>query len=414
MLGAGRRVWQLAAGLLIGAAIGLLGGIYLDQIYPADVPALGYSQPAKGKLDQQTLDRALRVLQTNYYDPRFDYAKLSQGTIKGLVQGLNDPFSYYLDPTEYQRQLNTYAGRYVGIGIEVGYQAEYPTVITVFVDSPADKAGLKAGDVLLKADGHDLHNINSDQATLLIRGPAGSPVVLTVRRNGQVQDFKVTRGNVVIPSVRSTKLEDGMLYIRIYSFGESTGSDFDRLLKAGLAGSGGVVVDLRDDGGGFIDAAQNVVSQFVASGEAFELRDRNGNVERHDVNGDHPAAATPVVVLVNSNTASAAEIVSGSLSVRRKAPLVGTVTYGKGSVQQDFPLPDGSDLHITIKRWYLPDGTSVDRVGLHPTDEVPLPAPDQMYDVARPGAGHAADSQLNAALSLLEHSAAVVPSRAAG
>jgi carboxyl-terminal processing protease len=365
------------------------------------VPLLGIGQPAKGNLDQQTLDRALRVIQANYYDSRLDYGKLSQGTVKGLVEGLNDPFSYYLDPAEYQRQLNTYAGHYVGIGIEVGYQGEYPSVIAVFPDSPAQKAGLQAGDIIRAVDGKDTHNLNSDQTSLLIRGPSGTTITLLVQRGDQRLELKVTRGNVVIPSVRSSQLEGSVLYIRIYTFGGSTAADFDKQLKDGLPGTTGVIVDLRDDGGGFIDAAQNVISQFVPDGEAFELHDRAGHVERHLVEGEHPATTVPVVVLVNSNTASASEMVSGSLLVRGRAKLVGTVTYGKGSVQQDFELPDHSDLHLTIKKWFLPNGTSVDHVGLHPTLEARLDKPDQMFDVSKPGAGHAADKQLNLALELL-------------
>jgi len=394
------RGLALAAVLLLGLGLGAAAGVYADQAHPELLPLLAPPVSHRG-LDQATFDRALRVVQNNYYDTRFDYSKLSHGTVKGLVLGLDDRFSYYLDPAEYQRQLNSYAGQYIGIGVEVGYSGDYPVIQSVFPGSPAQKAGIKANDIMIKVDGSDLHNMNSDQTSNLIRGKVGTTVVITVDRDGSTIDLPVVRQPILIPSVRSTHLENAVLYVRIYSFGDSTATDFDKQLKDGLPGSRAVVLDLRDDGGGFIDAAQNVVSQFVASGEAFELRDRAGHVDRKNVEGDHPAASLPVVVLVNGNTASAAEIVSGSLVVHGRARLVGTVTFGKGSVQQDFPLPDGSDLHITIRHWFLPDGSTVEKKGLQPAVETRLASADDMFDVSKPEGGHAKDAQLNKALELL-------------
>jgi carboxyl-terminal processing protease len=194
---------------------------------------------------------------------------------------------------------------------------------------------------------------------------------------------------------------DHILYIRIYSFGASTSADFLTALTAGQPSARGVVLDLRENPGGFVSAADDVISDFVTSGETFELRGRNGDVERHQVSGNHPAPTIPLVVLVDANSASASEIVAGSLQVHKRAKLVGTVTFGKGSVQQDFPLPDGADLHLTIKRWYLPDGTTIDHKGLQPDLGVALASQSDEFDVQQPGLGYAKDTQLNAALVLL-------------
>lgn len=396
-----RARWALLALALVGTLVaGAAAGIIADQAYPDQVPLLASHRATKG-LDEATTERALRVLQNNYYDTRFDYSKLSHGTVRGLILGLDDRFSYYLDPAEYQRQLNTYSGQYVGIGIEVGFAGDYPVVNTVFNDSPAQKGGLKPRDVLVSADGRDLHGLTSDQASNLIRGRAGTTVVLGVERAGERLSLPIRREAITIPSVRSAKLENGILYLRIYTFGESTADDFDRQLKAGLPGARGIVLDLRNDGGGFIDAAQHVIGQFVSKGEAFELRDRGGHVERKQVAGNPLAGSIPVAVLVNGDTASASEMVSGSLQVHRRGRLIGSLTFGKGSVQQDFPLPDGSDLHITIRRWFLPDGVTVEKKGLTPDVEVRLAKPEDMFDVARPELGHLSDSQLNRALELL-------------
>jgi carboxyl-terminal processing protease len=214
-------------------------------------------------------------------------------------------------------------------------------------------------------------------------------------------DATLTRAEIQVPSVRSTIIGDHILYLRIYSFGASTASDFTTALTAGMPGAKGAVLDLRENPGGFVDAANAVISDFVSSGETYELRGRNGPVERHDVEGSHPAPNLPLVVLVDANSASASEIVAGSLQVHKRAKLVGTVTFGKGSVQQDFPLSDGADLHLTIKRWYLPDGTTIDHKGLTPDVTVTLPSPNDEFDVFQAGLGYAKDTQLNAALGLL-------------
>ena len=395
-----RRTIGLAGILLAALALGALAGVYADQAYPDHLPLIG-NRKSSDRLDQATFARALRVIQNDYYNPKPSYSDLSHGTVRGLVEGLGDRFSYYLDPTEYQRQLNSYSGQYVGIGVEVNSNADYPVIDTVFAGSPAAKAGIKPGDIVVRIDGQDVRGQAIDQISNLIRGRAGTTVRITVDRGGEEVELPVVREPITIPSVRSTKLEAGILYIRIYSFGDSTAADFDKALKDGLPGAKGVVLDLRDDGGGFIDAAQNVISQFVGSGEAFELHDHSGHVDRRDVTGGSPDPAGPLVVLVNANSASASEIVAGSLRVHGRAKLVGTVTFGKGSVQQDFPLPDGSDLHITIRHWFLPDGSTVEKKGLAPTVAVKLANGADMFDAGKPDAGHAADTQLNQALSVL-------------
>ena len=201
--------------------------------------------------------------------------------------------------------------------------------------------------------------------------------------------------------VRSAVIGDHVLYVRIYQFGATTSKEFAAALSAGLRGAKGVVLDLRDDGGGYISAADDVISEFVTSGETFELRDRAGNVERHDATGEHAVPSLPLVALVNANSASASEITAGSLQVHHRAKLIGTTTVGKGSVQLDFPLSDGSALHLTIKRWYLPNGVTIDHKGLTPDITVTLANSSDEFDVAKPSLGYAKDTQLNAALSAL-------------
>jgi carboxyl-terminal processing protease len=212
--------------------------------------------------------------------------------------------------------------------------------------------------------------------------------------------FTLTRTSIQVPTVRATVVGNRVLYLRIYQFGSKTSSEFASALKAGLPGSAGVILDLRGDPGGFVSAADDVITQFVASGETFETHGRT-SVDRHQVGSTHAAPSVPVVVLVDANTASAAEIVAGSLQVHQRAKLIGTVTYGKGSVQQDFVLKDGSDVHLTIERWYLPNGQTIDHKGLQPDVPVKLAQPTDAFDVVQPSLGYAKDAQLNAGLALL-------------
>jgi carboxyl-terminal processing protease len=257
--------------------------------------------------------------------------------------------------------------------------------------------------VIVKVDGKDTMGLTADQTANLIRGPSGSHVTITVQRGtaASTLDVDVQRLDFTSPSVVSLMVDTDVLYVRIYQFGTNTQTELDSQLSKALPGARGVILDLRDNPGGLVDAATRAISEFVSSGEAFEQRDRNGQVERQNVTGTHPAPTIPLIALVNANSASASEITAGSLQARGRAMLVGTKTFGKGSVQLDYPLLDGSDLHITIKHWFLPNGQSVDKVGLTPDYAVSLPNRADMFDVVEPARGHAGDTQLNRALELM-------------
>jgi carboxyl-terminal processing protease len=396
-----RGLLGLSGLLLLLAAF--TAGVYVDQNFPEYLPALqgGASQ---GQVDRAAMDQALRVIQAHYYNSKLNYGQLSSGSVKGMVQALGDPFTQYLTPDEYRAQQDSYAGRHPGmIGIYVNYVNGYPVVGGILPDSPALRAGLQTDDVILNVGGKATLGLTQDQASALIRGPAGTTVVMHVRHGdgGPERDVSVTRENFQSPTVQSVRLEGDVLYLRIYQFGDSTQQEFDAQLRAGLASARGVILDLRDNGGGFVSAAIAVISRFVASGEAVEQRSRDGGVDRTRVDGNHPAAQVPLVVLVNENSASASEIVSGALQARGRAKLVGAKTFGKGSVQVDYRLDNGGDLHLTIAHWFLPNGRTIEKQGLTPDVPAALPNKQSMFDVVQPARGHAADTQLNAALALL-------------
>ena len=395
------RAARLGGALLVVALLGFVSGVYVDQAFSGS-PFLPYlAHHSVGRVDTTELQQAIQVIQANYVDTDLDATKLSHGTVQGLVASLNDPFSAYYDPVQYKRLQDSLQGQYSGIGIYLNFSAGYPVIAGTVPDSPAAKAGLQAGDQILKVGDQDMKGSTADQATALIQGPNGSKVTLTIGRGGTSFTVTITRAEIHVASVRSTVIGNQVLYVRIYQFGASTSKEFADTLSVGLKGAKGVVLDLRGDPGGFISAADDVISQFVANGETFELHGRGTDVERHEVGGQHLAPTVPLVVLVNANSASASEIVAGSLQVHQRAKLVGTTTFGKGSVQLDFPLSDGSDLHLTIKRWYLPNGITIDHKGLTPDIAVTLANPDDEFDVTKPAAGYAKDAQLNAALKAL-------------
>jgi carboxyl-terminal processing protease len=395
------RAARWGGAFLVVALLGFVSGLYFDQAFSGS-PFLPYlAQHSVGRVDTTELQQAIQVIQANYVDANINPAALSHGTLQGLVASLNDPFSAYFDPAQYKHLQDSLQGQYSGVGIYLTFSAGYPVISGTIPDSPAAKAGLLAGDQIVKVDGIDMKGVTADQATAAIQGINGSKVTLTINRGSATLSFTLTRAEIHVASVRSAVIGNQVLYVRIYQFGATTSKEFSDILAPGLRGAKGVVLDLRDDGGGYISAADDVISEFVTSGETFELRGRNGSVERHDVGTQHTAPTIPLVVLVNANSASASEIVAGSLQVHHRAKLVGTTTFGKGSVQLDFPLNDGSDLHLTIKRWYLPNGVTIDHKGLTPDVAVKLASPADEFDVTKLDAGYARDAQLNAALTAL-------------
>ena len=395
------RAARLGGAFLVVALLAFVSGLYVDQAYSGSPFIPYFAHHTVGRVDLTELQQAIQVIQANYVDGNLDATKLSHGTVQGLVASLGDPFSTYYDPTQYKRLQDSLQGQYSGVGIYLSFSAGYPLIAGTVPDSPAAKAGLQAGDQIVKVDDKDMKGSTADQATTLIQGPNGSKVTLTILRGATTLTVTVTRAEIHVASVRSTAIGNHVLYVRIYQFGGSTSKEFADALTAGLRGATGVVLDLRGDPGGYISAADDVISEFVTSGETFELRDRSGNVERHDANGQHLAPSVPLVVIVDANSASASEIVAGSLQVHHRAKLVGTTTFGKGSVQLDFPLTDGSDIHLTIKRWYLPNGVTIDHKGLTPDNLVTLASADDMFDVSKVSRGYAKDTQLNAALRAL-------------
>jgi carboxyl-terminal processing protease len=392
-----RAIAALVAVLLLFLAYG--AGAYTDQQFPEVVPVIGGGQ-SRAQLDEPAQQQALRVIEAHYWTEHLNGQELTNGSIQGMVQGLNDPFTAYLTPGEYRAEQQDYAGQHQKqIGVFLDYTGANPVVTGIVPGSPAQRAEVEAGDLILAVDGKSTTGASSTTVGNWIDGST-TEVSLLLQRGAQQLTVSVTPGAFISPTVVSAKLPGDILYLRIYEFGDSTATEFTQQLRAGLPAKG-IVLDLRGNGGGYVSAAVDVVSSFLSSGEVFSTEGR-GVVQRTDVTGSVIAPSTPLVVLVDQNTASASEITSGSLLVHGRAELVGERTYGKGSEQEDFPLSNGGDLHLTVMHWYLPNGKWIgNHRGIEPNRVVALPEPWDMYDVATPQRSGAQDTQLQAALAML-------------
>jgi len=394
-----RRAALRGGAVLLILVAGFFAGLYADQAYPEYMPYIG--QRSVGRIDLTEAQQAASLIQANYVDSNFNATKLSHGSVQGMISALGDPFTAYFDPVQYKRLQENYQGKYSGIGIYLSFGTGYPLITATVAGSPAATAGIQKGDQITRVADQDVKGFTADQATALIQGPDGTKVTLTVLRGDQTLSFTITRAEIQVPTVRSALIAGHILYVRIYQFGSQTSTEFSSALSAGLPGTSGIVLDLRGNPGGFTTAADDVVTQFVTSGETFETHGRGGVVDKHLVGSHHAAPTEPLVVLVDANSASASEIVAGSLQVHHRAELVGTVTFGKGSVQQDFELSDGADIHLTVERWFLPNGQTIDHKGLQPDLAVKLASPADQFDVTQLSQGYAKDTQLNSALALL-------------
>ena len=359
--------------------------------------------PPKSNVDYRALDEVFTTIQQHYVKPNADAVKLTEGAAAGMVGALGDQFSRYLTAQEYQSNLSFLNGQFAGIGASVEQKGDQILIAGVLPTTPAEKAGLKAGDVITAVDGQSTKGWTADDAVKHIRGKANTQVQVQVSRNGQTLTFNLTRQEINVPSVATHIFDSRVLYIRIFDFGSRTATEFDQALKNNLKGSVNLILlDLRDNPGGYVDAANDVVSEFVSQGTSTILVERAGKQDVRKVTGNGRAYGNSLVVLVNENSASASEITAGAIKDHNRGKLVGVKTFGKGSVQQDFKLRDNSDLHLTIAEWLTPNHHSIEKTGITPDKIVSLPSAADEYSVEQAPNSFAKDLQLTAALAMLE------------
>jgi carboxyl-terminal processing protease len=298
---------------------------------------------------------------------------LVHGALRGMIKVLkkkDDPYALFYTPNGYKSVRELTTGRFSGIGVWVKLQGDELEIVSVLPSTPALKAGLKRGDVIESIDGTPVSGMTSDEAVARIKGPEGSNVNLVVRRNDAMLDFSLTRADIELPNLQARMTADGFGYIRLLGFargaGEQVRGEVEDLVDDGAKG---VILDLRDNGGGLFSEAVDVASVFIEDGDVVIYKERSNDDVVYEAEGD-AFEDIPTVVLVNEGTASASEIVAGALQDSERAIVVGTTTYGKGSVQQIVPLADSSALKLTTAAYLTPSGRNIDGQGIEPDVEV--------------------------------------------
>jgi carboxyl-terminal processing protease len=355
----------LAVGIAIGLSLGLAHGVLAEK--PA---ALGTDLPWQ---DARMLAAVLERVKHDYVNPVDDH-QLLQAAIRGMVSSL-DPYSAYLDGDEYDEVKISSSGRYSGVGIELSIEDEQVVVIAPFEGSPAALAGIRSGDVIVTIDGVPVNTSTLADTIGRMRGAEGTSVKMGIMREGNPEPmlFTLKRSRVELHSVRAEMLESG--YARISQFSETTGDDLNAALKNLRKHNGaplkGLVLDMRDNPGGVLEAAVSVADTFLDSGVIVTAKGRtpDSKFEMDATPGDALNGA-PIVVLVNGGSASAAEIVAGALKDQHRAKLMGRTTFGKGSVQTIIPLSDDRAVKLTTSLYYTPSGVSINHRGIAPDIEL--------------------------------------------
>lgn len=348
-----------------------------------------------GSLDYSQLNEVYRALSSKF-DGNLDKQKLIEGAARGLVDAAGDEYTTYMTSDEMKELQTDLSGEIEGIGVEIGQNKDgYLSVISVLDDSPAIKAGLKAGDLIEKIDGRDSLKWNASQGASKVRGKSGTQVKLTIVRDNEEKEFTITRAKIDNPSVKWEIKNNNIGYMRISTFGDDTtdlaeqaAQEFkDKNVK-------GVVLDLRGNTGGYVDAARGVSSLWLDEGATI-TQERNGKGQVLDTvkaTGDNILKGAPTVVLIDGSTASASEITAGALHDLAGAKLVGQKSYGKGVVQEVVNLNNGDELKVTVAKWYTPKGKNIQKQGIEPDEKVDMTA--EQYNSGD-------DTQLNKALDIL-------------
>ncbi len=304
------------------------------------------------------------------------------GAAQGLAASLGDPYTVFFPPTENTMFNDQIQGSFGGIGAEIGIKDDVITVVTTLKGTPAEKAGLKTGDVIVKINGTSTNSMSVDKAISLIRGDKGTDVNLTVFRKGELstREIKITRDTINSPVVDTKQLPNGIFVITFYSFSQNSASLFrDALEKFSTSGSHKLILDMRGNPGGYLDAAVNIGSWFIDEGKTIVTEDFGSKQAPQVYRSNGPKVFNDnlqFAVLVDGGSASAAEILAGALQQNKIATLIGTQTFGKGSVQELVPITDTTSLKVTVARWLTPDGTSISEKGLTPDIVVPITAAD--------------------------------------
>lgn len=332
---------------------------------------------------------------TKHVDRPVNDQDLFYGALAGLISSLDDPYSVFLDPNQTNEFNQELSGSFEGIGTEIGIKNDLLTIIAPLDNSPAAKAGLKSGDIVLKIDDEETANMSLDMAVSKIRGPKGTEVILTImnENNSNIKEITIVRNVIVVASVSWEMLDNNIAYIKIVHFNSDTYQDFTQIASEILLSQAeGIVLDLRNNPGGYLDTAVDIAGEFVEN-KVIVIEDFKDEIQEYTSDTSAKLLDYELVVLVNGGSASAAEILAGAIQDYSRGTIIGEQTFGKGSVQDFEQFYDGSSLKLTVAKWLTPNSHSIENEGITPDIEVELTDDDYNNDL---------DPQLDAAKELLK------------
>jgi len=341
------------------------------------------------------------IVHQDYIDQPVDDVELMHGAIRGMLEALGDQHTSYMDPIQYEQANQPLNGSYEGIGAWVDTTGERLTIISPMPNSPAEKAGLQPDDRIIAIDGEDVTNLTPELVLRRVLGPAGTTVTLTIEREDLAEplDVTITRAKIDLVSVYGEMVEgENIAYVQLVTFGERTHTELRKTLEELLANNpDGLILDLRYNGGGYLDTAIDVLSEFIEKDQLVMIEDfGNGKRDMYYSRGDGLATGIPLVVLVNEGSASASEITAGAIQDLNRGVLVGTTTFGKGSVQNWIPLRNNQGaVRVTIARWYTPNERQIHEIGIEP---------DYTVEITEQDIENNNDSQLQKAIEILKES----------
>jgi carboxyl-terminal processing protease len=371
--GISRSIYFLTIAITI--VIGFVAGTRSNELLGAIAPALGFKVET-GTVDLSSVQKTYQALKAKY-DGTLKMDALIDGANRGLVEAAGDQYTVFMDAKEAKDFEDDLSGQIGGgIGAEIGVRSGQPTIIRALADNPAEKAGIKAGDVIIAVNDQSAKDWPADKTADHVKGEVGTTVKLIVKRGEEVKTFTITRATVVNPSVQAS-VQDGIGTLKISRFDSEAGS-LARKAAENFKQQNvkSVILDLRDNGGGYVDAAKDVAGLWLDNKTVVSERTGGKVVDEQKSDGEPVLAGIPTVVLVNGSSASASEIVAGALQDYKVATLIGEKTFGKGTVQEIIDLGGGRKLKVTIARWYTPNGKNITKEGISPNQKVEMTAAD--------------------------------------
>lgn len=371
------------AGLIVGMSMALLImcvgylGYQVQQRVEESQQVNAEKTPGEGWLSdeaQKKIDTLVYMIEQYYYQDGISREDLENGIYQGLLDAVGDPYTSYYNASDFETFMEQTTGSYYGIGAYVAQDIErnYPKVNSPIPGSPAEEAGLRSNDIIYEVDGVSTYGMDLDKVVSLIKGEEGTTVDITIYREGEYLDVTVQRRQVEIPTVEQKMLEDDIAYIRIVEFDDVTPGQFKEALSTCRSkGMKGLVLDLRGNPGGSVNAVVDIARMLLPEGLVVYTENKYGKREEYKCDGKNEFEL-PLVVLVDGNSASASELLSGAIQDYQKGKLVGTTTFGKGIVQQMMTLRDGSAIKITISSYYTPKGRNIHGIGIEPDVECPF------------------------------------------